>query len=228
MILETTGNGPLGVAIRGAIQGTQEAVRSARGDDPDLFMKALDCRAVVGAVAPNLLDERLEPSPSPDRMRPLVRAANAPGVKLVVVVVPFGERYAEEELVLKKDGIPYVILRCAPLVEELAEAANFHVTSSLWLPRGKTTAVSTCADLAMSIQTALRDDGLQGATVEVPSEEVDLAEAVRRAARVAGAHTAVRATSPRLSAAYRTLSGWLGVTQPPAMLLYERMLSSAA
>jgi hypothetical protein len=228
MILETTGSGPLGVAVRGAIRGTGEDVRSARADDPDLFMTALHCRAIVGAVAPNLLDEKLEPRPSPDRMRPMVRAANAPGVKLVVVVVPSGERYAEEELVLKKDGIPYVILRCAPLVEELAEATNFHVTGSLWLARGKTTAISTCADVASAVCKALVDDSLQGATIEVPSEQVDLAEAVRRAARAAGAHTAVRATSPSLSVAYRKVSRWLGLTEPPALTLYERMLSAAA
>jgi hypothetical protein len=203
-------------------------VRSARVDDPDLFMKAIDCRAIVGAAGPSMLDGKLEPSPSPERMRSLVRAANAPGVELVVVVVPSGDRYADEELVLKKDGIPYVILRCPPLVEELAEAANFHVTGSLWLPRGNTTALTSGADLVAAIGRALHDDSLQGATVDVPAEQVDLTEAVRRAARVAGARTEVRATSRGLSAALRKVSAWLGRPQPSAMSLYDRMLSTAA
>jgi hypothetical protein len=228
MILETTGNGPLGVAIRGAIRGMGEDVRSARVDDPDLFMTALGCRAIVCTAAPNLLDGKLEPSPLPERMRSIVKAANAPGVKLVVVVVPSGDRYADEELVLKKDGIPYVILRCPPLVEELAEATNFHVTRSLWLARGKTTAISTCADVDAAVRKALVEDSLQGATIDVPSEQVDLTEAVRRAARLAGAHTEVRATSPGLSAAFRKFAVWFGRPQPPAITLYDRMLTAAA
>jgi hypothetical protein len=149
-------------------------------------------------------------------------------VTLVVAVVPLGDRYIEEELVLKKDGVPYVILRCAPLVEELAEATNFHASRSLWLARGKTMAVSTCADVAASLRRALSEDSLQGETIEVPAAQVDLPEALRRAARAAGAHTAVRVTSPGVSAAYRKVSGWLGLSQPHAMTLYERMLGSAA
>lgn len=228
MILETTGQGPLGIATRGAIRGMAEDVRSASVDDPDLFMTAIGCRAIVGAAEPNLLDGKLDPRPSPQRMRALVRAANAPGVKLVVVVVPSGQRYAEEELVLKKDGVPYVILRCAPLVEELAEAANFHVSGSLWLARGKTTAITSSSALVNAIRRAIYDGSLQGGTLEVPSETIELAEAVRRAARAAGAHTDVRAMSPRISAARRTLSGWLGLPRSSALSLCERLQSSAA
>jgi hypothetical protein len=230
MILDTTGNGPLGIAIRRAIQqASGEEVRTAPvGDPADLFMAAIDCRAIVCAAAPNMLDGSLEPQPSPERMRTIVRAANAPGVKLVVVVVPSGEHYAEEELVLKKDGKPYVILRCPPLVEELADATNFHVSGSLWLPRGKTTALANATDLANVVVRALDDGSLQGATVEVPSERIDLAEALRRAARVAGARTEIRATSPTLSAVYDRVSGWFGVSRPPAVALYEKMVSSAA
>ena len=87
-------------------------------------MAAIECRAIVCTAAPSMLDGKLDPRPSPERMRTIVRAANAPGVKLVVVLVPSGEHYAEEELVLKKDGKPYVILRCPPLVEELADEYN--------------------------------------------------------------------------------------------------------
>ncbi len=229
MILDTTGTGPLGLAIRQAIRAKGEEVRvTVVGEPSDLFMTALDCRAIVCAAAPNLLDAKLDPSPSPERMKTIVRAANAPGVKLVVLVVPSGDRFAEEELVLKKDGIPYVILRCAPLVEELAEATNFHVTGSLWLERGRTTEISTCADLAAAVLKALDDGALQGATVTVPAEKVDLAEAIRRGARVAGARMDVRTAPPSLGAAYRALAGWLGVSKPPALALYERMLNAAA
>jgi hypothetical protein len=229
MILDTTGSGPLGLAIRQAIRAKGEEVREAAvGEPSDLFMAALDCRAIVCTAAPSLLDGKLDPTPSPDRMRTIVRAANAPGVQVVVLVVPSGDRYAEEELVLKRDGIPYVILRCAPLVEELAEATNFHVTGSLWLERGKATEISTCADLATAVLKALEDGSLQGATVTVPMERLDLADAIRRAARVAGARTDVHMAPAAVGAAYRALAGWLGVAKPPALALYERMFSAAA
>ncbi len=166
--------------------------------------------------------------PSAERMRAIVRAANAPGVKLVVAVVPSGGQYDEEELVLKKDGIPYVILRCAPLIEELADAANFHVTRSLWLAPGKTIAVSSCSALSAAVARALRDDALQGATVEVASTSLDLAEAIRRAARVAGASTEVRMAPRSVGSAYRAVAKWFHIPQPPAFSLYERMLGSAA
>jgi hypothetical protein len=228
MILETMGSGPLGVAAREAIRGMEEGVRSTRGDDPDLFMKALGCHAIVSAAGSSLLDGRLEPAPSPERMRGIVRAANAPGVKLVVAVVPTGGRYDDEELVLKKDGIPYVILRCAPLIEELADAANFHVTSSLWLAPGQTIAVSSSSALAAAVARALRDDTLQGATVEVASTPIELSEALRRAARIAGASTTVRTAPRSVSAAVHAVARWLHVPQPPALALCERMLGSAA
>lgn len=85
----------------------------------------------------------------------------------------------------KKDGIPYVILRCAPLVDEMADATNVHVTGSVWLERGKTIEVSTGAALSAALARALDDGTLQGTTVTVPAETVDLAEAIRRASHVA-------------------------------------------
>ena len=145
-----------------------------------------------------------------------------------MVIVPAGDRYAEEELGLKKDGIPYVILHCAPLIEELAEATNFHVTRSLWLERGKAIEISSCTDLAAAVSKALGDGSLQGATVAVPAEKTDLAEAIRRAARVAGARIDVRTAPATLGAAFRALAGWLGISKPPALALYERMLNAAA
>jgi hypothetical protein len=229
MILDTTGHGPLGVAIREAIRAKGEEVRTAPvGDPADLFMEALGCRAIVCTAAPSLLDGKLEPSASPERMTTVVRAANAPGVELVVVVVPSGEQYAEEERVLKRDGKPYVIVRAAPLVEELAVAANFHVGGSLWLARGRKTAITTAASLGSTVAKALDEGSWQGDTVEVPSEEVDLAEAVRRAAHAAGARAAVRATPPALSAVRDRLAGWFGVRRPPALALYERMVAGCA
>jgi hypothetical protein len=80
MILDTTGSGPLGLAIRQAIRAKGEEVRlAAVGEPSDLFMAALDRRALVCTAASSLLDGKLDPTPSPERLKTIVRAANAPG-----------------------------------------------------------------------------------------------------------------------------------------------------
>jgi hypothetical protein len=191
-------------------------------------MAALGCRAIVTSVVPNLLEAKLDPSPVADHVQTVLRAARAPGVHLVVAVLPLGDAYGEAELLFRREGTPFVILRCAPLVEELADAANFHVTGSLWLPRGKTIALATAPELASTVVKALDEGSWQGRTVSVASENVDLAEAVRRAARVAGASTEVRAAPPAISALQTKLSGWFGLRPPPARALYERMSATTA
>jgi hypothetical protein len=86
--------------------------------------------------------------------------------------------------------------------------------------------IATASDLAGAVVRALDDGSWQGDTIDVPSQRVDLTEAVRRAARVAGAKTKVRAASPTLSAVFGRVSGWLGMAKPPAAALYERMLAA--
>lgn len=225
MILETTGDGPLGIAVRGAIEGTGEGVKSALWTDDSLFEKALGCRAIVHAMMPSLLDGKLAPAPSPDRMRAVLRASRAPGVELVVIVAPLGVAYDEELLVLKKDGKPYVIVRCAPLLEEIAEAADFATTRRLWLARGATTPIATAFHASAEILRALRDDSLQGRTIEL-AEPVDVADAIARAAQIAGAPADVQPTSRAIGTMYRKISSWLGRADPPALALYDRMLAS--
>lgn len=225
MILETTGNGPLGIAVRGAIEGKGEGVKSAPWNDEDLFEKAMGCRAIVHAIAPNLLDGKLAPAPSRDRMRAVLRASRAPGVVLVVVVAPLGTAYDDEELVLKKDGKPYVIIRCAPLLEEIAEAADFAASRHLWVARGAKTPIATAFHASAEVLRALRDDSLQGRTIEL-AEHVDVADAMARAAQIAGAPAEVRPTSRVLSTVYRKVSSWLGRANPPALALYDRMRAS--
>ncbi len=228
MILETTGDGPLGIALRGAIERSGEDVRSASVEDPDLIVKATGCRAIVCATSPTLLDATLDPRPSPGRMRAVARATNALSVQLVVAVVPADRAYEEEERVLRSDGIPYVIVRSAPWIEELAQAISQLAAGKTWLPRGKRTNLANAADFAEVVLRALRDDELQGRTIDVPASEVDVADALRRAAAMAGARVKVRATSPALSAAYGKLSGWLGRAEPPVNALYQRLAAALA
>ena len=89
----------------------------------DLFTRAFGHHAIVYGPAPCLLDGKLDPSPDVDRMRNVLRAANAPGVALVVVVIPEGDAYQAEIDALRRDGKPYIIVRAPALLEEVANSS---------------------------------------------------------------------------------------------------------
>src|SRR5579883_1158891 len=184
MILSLAGDGPLGQALRAKIAAKGEELRVARCSDDDLFVKACGCRAVVYLPAPRLLDGRLRPEPSPERVRAVLGATNAPGVELLVVAAPAG--YEDEEAALRKYGCPYVILRTPPLLEEVADDPALHERCAVWLPRGHRVTVARADGVADEIVRAMGDDSLQGATVDAPSEATDAAEVLRRAAALGG------------------------------------------
>ncbi len=94
--------GPLRDALRAALGGGD--VRSAPPEHPDLFGASLGAGSLV--YAPTLPAD-------PERMRRVLGAANAPGVKLVVVVRPPGRAFEPEELVLRRHGKPFVVLAAA-------------------------------------------------------------------------------------------------------------------
>ncbi|MBX3225649.1 MAG: hypothetical protein KF795_34405, partial [Labilithrix sp.] len=79
------------------------------------------------------------------------------------------------------------------------------------------------AALARSIRAALLWNELRGASVGVPSERMEIAEAMRRAAAIAGARVKVRAAAPVVSRAMRRLYAWLGVAAPEAEVLCDRL-----
>ena len=231
MILTICAPGHVASAIREAADILGETVRAASVDDSDLFTHALGCRAIVYVAEPRLLDAGEECDA--DRMRAVVRASHAPGVERVVVVFPEGEVWREEALVLQKDGVGYTILRARPLVDELADATNLHAARSVWLPRGKTVDLASRAALALAIRDAITRDDWCGATIDVPSERIEIAEAMRRAAEIAGAGVRVHVTSPSVSFAMRKLSLWMGLEPPELEALCDRLgarlnLSAAA
>jgi hypothetical protein len=75
MILAVCAPGHVASAIHEAGEVLSEPLRTARADDPDLFMHALGCRAIVYVAEPRLLDAN-EASDA-NRMRAVVRAAHA-------------------------------------------------------------------------------------------------------------------------------------------------------
>jgi hypothetical protein len=130
-------------------------------------------------------------------------------------------------------GRRYTILRVRPLVDELADATNLHAARSVWLPRGRTVDLASRAALAVAIRDGITRDDWCGSTIDVPSERIELAEAMRRAAEIAGAGVRVHVTSPRVSFAMRKLSLWMGLEPPELEALCDRLgvplnLSAAA
>jgi len=223
MILLLAGDGPLARALQDKLADVGEEVRIAPASDDALFNKACGCRAIVYAPAPNLLQGRLRPDPSPDRMRAVLGATNAPGVGLLVVVTPAG--YEDEELALRKYGVPYVIVRTPPLVEELETQPALQARCAVWLPRGRKVAVTSAALAADAIVRASRDDSLQGATVDAPSESVDAAEVLQRAATRAR-RASVRTVAPVLDAAVRRVGRFFHVPEPAIVTLHGQLAGS--
>lgn len=223
MILCVSGEGLLQAALLARLREQGEDVRVASPSDDDLFSKALGCRAVVYLPAHALLDGRLHPEPAPERIRNVLGATNAPGVELLVVATPPG--YDDEELAVRKYGVPYVIMRSPPLVEELEVQPALHERCAVWLPRGRTVTVTSAPRVADAVVRALRDDSLQGATIDVPSESVDAAEVLRRAAarsRRASVHT----VAPALDALVRRVGRLFRVPEPAIVALHGQLAAT--
>jgi hypothetical protein len=221
MILGVCPPGHVASAIREAAELLGEELRTASATDPDLFMHALGCRAIVFAPEPRLLDAAEQCQP--ERMGAIVRASHAPGMARVVVVFPQGEAWRDEALVLEKDGVGYTILRSPPVVEELADATNLHAARSVWLPRGRRVDLVSRAELAAAIRDGITREDWCGATIDVPSESMEIADALKRAGEIAGAGVRVYATSPSVSFAMRKLSRWMGLEPPELEQLCDRL-----
>jgi len=213
-ILAIAGSGPLGMAVAGALEGLGEQAREASPSDDDLFMKALDCRAIVHAPSPDILPGTLKPAPDPARILSVLRACNAPGVRLLVLVIPAGNGYEPELELVRHHGIPYVIVETAPLEEELSRMIASE-GGAVWLPKDARARLSKRAAVHAAVVEALTNDELQGRSITVDADEVSLAIALRSAVESAGGAVAVHAVPRFVDRATRTVRGWLGMKDPP-------------
>lgn len=174
MILLTSTGPVLGDAIRDGVASHGEAVRSVlTGSAIEAVVAAWGCEAIVYVAGASMLDAQLRARPAADRARNVLHAAAMPGVKLIVGVMPTGEAYGGEEEVLEGGDVPTVILRCAPLIEEVEAAGKRE-----WLREGSR--VTTGAMLATTVARALRDTTWQGRKVEVPTIYADGARLTSR------------------------------------------------
>jgi hypothetical protein len=222
MILSLASEGPLGRTLHAKLAKKGEELCIATPSDDYLFGKACGCRTIIYLPAPSLLDGRLQPEPSADRMRAVLGATNAPGVELLVVAAPLG--YEEEELALRKYGCPFVVLRTPPLIEEIAADPALQERCAVWLPRGHHVAVATAWRVAAEIVRAIGDDSMQGATIDAPSHVMDAAEVLRQAA-ASGARASVRTVSPVIDTMVRRVGRLFRVSEPPVVGLHGRLAS---
>jgi hypothetical protein len=200
------------MAVRDAIESIDDRACSPLSGE-DLTARARGCRAIVYVPEPRLLDATAEPSSNVDRVRAVIQAARAPSVERVVVIEPSSCAWIEGERVLAESRVTHTIVRSAALVDELADATNLHTACSLWVARGRDLELTCRATLARAIRSALVFGEVRGLSIVVASERVAVAEAVRRAAAVAGASTTkVYDVAPRVSAAVRKVRSWLGRT----------------
>lgn len=139
----------------------------------EMVLSSLGCRAIVYTAGSSMLAGHLNPSPSPARARQVLLAAAMPGVELIVGIVPAGEEYAGEEELLQSADVPAVVLRCAPLVEELDADA----------PPRRIIEVTTGEMLSTTVGRALDDSAWHGRTVQVPTIRLQPAWAAPRVVR---------------------------------------------
>jgi hypothetical protein len=200
MIVDTTADCPLGHAVRVAIRNTAEWRISADAEKLTSLLGGAGARAVIYSAADDLLQAQLSPEPAPQRLQALLEAVHALGAELFVAVVPTSVTYEPEEEAVRQANLPYVIVRCAPLVEEMA------ATDTTTSQTQRLESITTAELLSETVFRALQDPTWRNKTVEVP--------VLRRL-------PSRPAAEPRTSSFAEEVCGWLGLPRVPAFALEQ-------
>jgi hypothetical protein len=223
VILVVCSSGHVLAAVNDALEGLDETSREyAAGED--LLERARGCRAVVYAPEPRLLDAYGVATPDSEQMLEVLRVTRVPGVERLVVVVPSDAPWDDEERLIRRVGRSCVVVRCAPLVDELADATNLHTARPVWLERGSDVELASRPALTCALRSALLFEALRGTTSTVPAVRMDIGEAMQRAAAVAGASVKIHVAGPGISLSMRRLYAWLGVASLEVEALCDRLV----
>ena len=227
MALVVSEQGPLWSAVTDALLSSGKHLATARPSDPDLFLLALDKQTIVYAPASSLLGGTLAPCPSRRRMQRVLRAARAPGVSLLVLLVPSAGGFAEEEALLRRSGKPYVVLRSPPLLDEIAEQMGTADHDALWVPRAGVAEATDADRLGAALLEAI-DGGHVGSSIRVAGDTLGAPELFDRAANVFAMRGAeprlhIHAVWPPLYRLTRRMLKLLGRPEPAALELWDRL-----
>jgi hypothetical protein len=181
MVLLVADRGPLRTAIERELSQSTEGAVLARSTDTDLFQRALGQRAIIYVVSASLLEGKLDPEPSTARVGRILSASTAPGVRILVAVVPCGGGFEPEIMAIRRFGTPYVIVEGPPLFEELAEVIAADDPKTIWLPAQGHAAMTFAHAVARETRVAI-DTEQQGRVVPVTAEALGPVASVRRAA----------------------------------------------
>jgi len=183
MVLLVSEPGVLRNALEQRLGCQPSDVVPARIAGADAFSMATGKRAVVYVAAANLLEASVDPRPDPARMRRVVGTANAPGVELLVAVMPRGGAYGPEIDVLRRSGKPYIIVESDPLLEEVGALLKSDSRRAFLLPREpQKTAFTRLERVTAAVASAIDSDA-HGSRFSVQHESAPLPEVLRRAAR---------------------------------------------
>jgi hypothetical protein len=122
---------------------------------------------------------------------------------------------------IQRDGKPFVVIRSAALMEEVAEKLG-DAESTLWLPRSGKVRIARGSTLAETVAAALTSEE-QGRVWEVPSEVFDVAGLFTAASQLARSPVRVRPVLPFLFRIFRPVARWLDGREPAAFTLADRL-----
>lgn len=220
MVLVASEPGALAKLIKGRLKRAAVPFSLSRVDEP-LFERALGHPVILYVPVTSLLEAALEPKPDPERMRRVLSAANAPGVRRIVAVVPSGGTFASEIEVLRRNGKPYIVIESPLLFEEVAKLCAHD--RSLWLPRAGRVRAASADALITAILAALTSDW-DGRLERVPGELCDIATLFEKASELGHGRCDVYPVWEPVHRLVRPIARFFG-PEPRALLIAERLRS---
>ena len=219
--------GPLWSALTAALLRDGKSVATARPQERDLFSAASGKQTILYAPAASLLAGTLDPRPSRERMAEVLRAAKAPGVQAVVLLVPLGGGFEEEETLLRHSGKPFVVLRSPPLLDEVAAQVGTSDHEALWVPRAGVAEVTDGERLVAAVLAAI-DGDQQGSSRRVAGDILDAPTLFGRAVNLFAPSGAppklqVHGVWPPLYRITRRVLKLLGRPEPAALPLWDKL-----
>ena len=203
------------IAAALADKGHETKVVAPDHDDP--FGCAVGSREVVYLPSPSFDTQE---TASRERMGAALSAAHAPGVEVVIALLPL-TGFDDELDALAADGVPYVVLRVPLLIEELGRTLK----DERWFFVARDEAVrAVAADAVVSaIETAI-DSEEQGRVHELGRVPLPAWAVLERAAESANKRVRVFSLWPPLARALHWLARLFRRRVPPALASCARFV----